>query len=282
MDQNAEGTDRQVITRRAILAALAPQPKWPFAFSFKGYPNWPLERAFAFTKLLGYTGVELFDPAKVVPAEARAVANKHKLPIVAIMEDLRLTGDEAKYLAQLEATCKLSTQIGRPLIETVVGGKPEEWPRLQPQFLQRLKPWAALGEKYKVNIAIKAHIGSALHLPEDAAALCRELASPRIKINYDYSHFQLQHLDLETTLKAALPHIAMIHIKDSQGVPPAHRFLLPGQGTIDYTHYAALLKKLNYKGPLVVEVSTHVLQTPNYNPEVAARFVAENVLPKFK
>ena len=45
----------------------------------------------------------------------------------------------------------------------------------------------------------------ALHLPEDAAAICRELASPRIKINYDYSHFQLQNLDLETTLKAALP-----------------------------------------------------------------------------
>jgi inosose dehydratase len=283
MDQNAEGTDRQVITRRTLLAGLmAARPQWPFAFSFKGYPNWPLELAFAFTRQLGYTGVELFGPAKVAPKEARALAKKHQLPILTIMEDLRLTGDESKYLAQLEATCKLATQIGRPLIETVIGGKPEEWSQLRPQFLLRLKPWASLGEKYKVDIAIKAHIGSALHLPEDAAALCREVASPRIKINYDYSHFQLQKLDLENTLNASLPHIAMIHVKDSTGTPPNHRFLLPGQGSIDYTHYAALLKKLNYNGPIVVEVSTHVLQTPNYNPEAAARFVAENVLPHFR
>jgi inosose dehydratase len=198
------------------------------------------------------------------------------------MEDLKLTGDEAGYLHQLESSLKLATNIGRPLIETVVGGKPSDWLAIRPQFLQRLRPWAALAEKYKVTVAIKAHIGSALHLPEDAALLCRQIASPYLKINYDYSHFQLQKLDLETTLRAALPHIAMIHIKDSTGAPPTHRFLLPGEGTIDYTAYAALLNRLNYRGPIVVEVSAHVLAKPNYDPESAARQVAATVLPKFK
>ncbi|HEU0124260.1 MAG TPA: sugar phosphate isomerase/epimerase family protein [Bryobacteraceae bacterium] len=271
-----------MITRRALLAALAQRTHWPFAYSFKGYPQWPLEKAFSLTAQLGYTGVELFEPAKVDATEARRLAAKHKLPIVAIMEDLRLTGDAAAHLRQLESSCKLSAQIGRPLIETVVGGKPEEWTQLRPQFLERLKPWAVLAEKYKVVVAIKAHIGSALHLPEDAAGLCREINSPYLKINYDYSHFQLQGLDLETTLKAALPYIAMVHIKDWTGTRDKFRFALPGEGSIDYTAYAALLRRLNYRGPIVVEVSAHVLQRPGYNPENAARFVADTVLPKFR
>jgi inosose dehydratase len=271
------------MTRRTLLAALAASnPARPFAFSAKGYPNWPLERAFAFSAQLGYTGIELLAPIKFDPAEIRALAKKHRLPVVAIMEDLRLTGDAAQHLARLETTLKLAAKIGHPVVETVVGGLPPEWEKLKPQFAERLAPWARLAEKYKVPIAIKAHIGSALHLPEDAALLCRQLASPYLKINYDYSHFQLQKLDLETTLRAALPHIAMIHIKDSTGAPPAHRFLLPGEGSIDYTAYAALLNRLNYRGPIVVEVSAHVLAKPNYDPEAAARQVAATVLPKFK
>jgi sugar phosphate isomerase/epimerase len=281
MDPHVEGTDRQVITRRALLSLLAAGSSRLFAFSFKGYPNWPLEKAFALTAQLGYTGVELFDPAKIDAPVVRQLARKYRLPVISIMEDLKLTGDEATHLARLESSLKLAREIGRPIVETVVGAKPEEWPAIRPQFLARLKTWAALAEKYKVVVAIKAHIGSALHLPDQAAGLCREIGAPFLRLNYDYSHFQLQGLQIEDTLKTALPYIAMIHIKDSIGAPSNHRFALPGQGSIDYTHYATLLKKLAYTGPIVVEVSTHVLQQPNYNPEAAARFVATNVLPIF-
>lgn len=271
------------MTRRTLLAALAAakSPR-PFAFGCKGYPNWPLPQAFALSAQLGYTGLELLAPVKNDPAEIRALVKKHRLPVVAIMEDLRLTGDPAPHLARLESTLRLAAKIGHPVVETVVGGQPPEWEKLQSQFADRLAHWARLAEKYKVPVAIKAHIGSALHLPEDAALLCRQIASRYLKINYDYSHFQLQNLALEPTLRAALPHIAMIHIKDSTGAPPAHRFLLPGEGSIDYTVYAALLNQLEYRGPIVVEVSAHVLAKPNYNPEAAARQVATTVLPKFK
>lgn len=270
-----------MITRRALLSLIASRRQWPFAFSFKGFPGWPMERAFALTAQLGYTGAELFEPARINAAEVRRLSKKHKLPIISIMEDLRLTGDEAAHLTRLESSLKLAKEIGNPIVETVVGATPEDWPAIRPQFLARLKSWARLAEKYKVVVAIKAHIGSALHLPADAAALCTELASPNIKINYDYSHFQLQRLKLEETLKAALPHIAMIHIKDWTGTPENFRFVLPGEGSIDYNAYASLLRKFNYSGPIVVEVSTHVLQQPSYNPESAAGSVARNVLPKF-
>ncbi|MBI2688954.1 MAG: sugar phosphate isomerase/epimerase [Acidobacteria bacterium] len=270
-----------MITRRALLAALAASKSWPFGFSFKAFPGWPLEKSFALCAKFGYTGVELFPPNTVIAAEARRLSQKYRLPILSIMEDLRLTGDESEHLRQLESSCKLAAEFGRPIVETVVGGKPEEWAELRPQFLIRLRGWARVAEKYKVPVAIKAHISSALHLPGDAAGLCAEVASPFLKINYDYSHFQLQRLPLEKTLKAALPHIAMIHIKDWTGTPEKFRFALPGQGSIDYAAYAALLRQVNYRGPVVVEVSTHVLQMQDYSPEAAASYVAAKVLPFF-
>ena len=39
-----------MLTRRALLAALAAKSTWPFAYSCKGFPNWPLEKAFALWK----------------------------------------------------------------------------------------------------------------------------------------------------------------------------------------------------------------------------------------
>lgn len=270
-----------MITRRALLAALAARRPRPFAFSCKGYPGWTVEQCFAYSAAVGYTGVELFEPAKLAADEVLTSLRRHKLPVVAIMEDLRLTGDAAGYEQRLEATCRLAARIGRPVIETVVGGKPEEWESLRVSFANRLAGWARIGERHKVDIAIKAHVGSALHRATDAAGLCRAVGSPRLRINYDFSHFQLQGEELEPTLRAALPHLAMIHIKDWTGTREKFRFALPGDGAIDYSAYAALLDRLAYRGPVVVEVSTHVLQQPGYDPARAARQVAERVMPKF-
>ena len=269
------------MTRRALLALLAAKPGWPFGFSLKGFPGWPLERCFALCAELGFTGVELFEPERVDAATARKLSRKYRLPILSIMENLRLTGDEAAYLRQLESSLRLAAQTGKPIVETVVGGKPEEWPAIRPQFIARLQPWARLAEKYKVPVAIKAHIGSALHLPTHAAGLCQEIGSRYLKITYDFSHFQLQGLALPASLDAALPYIAMIHIKDSTGTPDKFRFALPGEGSIDYAAYAALLRQRGYAGPVVVEVSTHVLERPGFDAESAARFVAATVLQKF-
>ena len=271
-----------MITRRAFVAAMAAGIRRPFAFSFKGYPGWALERAFAVTAGLGYTGVELFEPGKLDAREVNGLARRHRLPVVAIMEDLRLTGDGARSEAQLEASCRLAARVGRPVVETVVGGKPEEWEALRGQFAERLKGWARIGERHGVDVAIKAHVGSALHRAEDAAGLCREVGSRRLRVNYDYSHMQLQGWELEPTLRAALPYVAMIHIKDWTGTRERYRFALPGKGSIDYGAYAALLDRVGYRGPIVVEVSTHVLQEAGYDPEAAARFVAERVGPRFR
>jgi sugar phosphate isomerase/epimerase len=266
--------------RRTFLAAgaaMAAPAAWPFGYSCKGFPGWPLERAFALCARLGYTGVEVVEPGRIDAGEVRALVRRHGLPVLSIMEDLRLTGDAGAQLERLGATLRLAREMGRPVVETVVGGRPVEWEQLRPQFAARLREWARVADRHKVTVAIKAHIGSALHRPEDAAVLCRETGSRHLRINYDYSHFQLQGMELEASLRAALPYIAMIHIKDSTGPRDSFRFALPGEGTIDYAAYTALLRRVGYRGPVVVEVSTHVLQRAGFDAEVAARQVAAGV-----
>jgi inosose dehydratase len=258
--------------RQLLLAALAPARTWPVGISLKGFPGWPLERSLALCAELGYSGVELLAGSPPV----------RSFPVLSIMEDLRLTGPEEP--ERLEASLRLAKAISSrrpPVVETVVGGKPAEWPAIRPQFLERLKGWARLADRHRVPVAIKAHVGSALHRSADAVALIREIGSPFLLLNYDYSHFQLQGEALADSLVAALPYTAMIHITDSTGQAPNHRFVLPGEGTIDYAAYAALLRRYQYRGPIVIEVSTHVLQAPGYDPARAARECALRLFPHF-
>jgi sugar phosphate isomerase/epimerase len=78
-----------------------------------------------------------------------------------------------------------------------------------------------------------------------------------------------------------VPQAVFVHIKDTQGRAPNHRFLLPGDGDIDYKAYIAALSAEGYRGPVVVEVSVDVFDQPGYDPVKAAQHVWEKVSPAF-
>ncbi|MEI9897934.1 MAG: hypothetical protein WDN28_29770 [Chthoniobacter sp.] len=49
------------------------------------------------------------------------------------------------------------------------------------------------------------------------------------------------------------------------------KFLLPGEGTIDYGAYFQKLQAFGYRGDVVVEVSAMLFKQPAYEPKEAAR-----------
>jgi sugar phosphate isomerase/epimerase len=63
-------------------------------------------------------------------------------------------------------------------------------------------------------IAIKAHIGGAMDTPEKAEWLRARVGSERIKFNYDYSHFGLQGIPLEPSVRLMMPNTVFVHVKD--------------------------------------------------------------------
>ena len=124
-------------------------------------------------------------------------------------------------------------------------------------------------------------MNSAVNSPERLQWLHRQTASPWVKLCYDFSHFEIQGMGMEETLKPLIAETRFIHVKDTAGDAKKVQFLLPGEGRTDYAKLAALLKQLGWSGPVVVEVSAQVFNKPGYDPVAAARKCHAVLAPKF-
>jgi sugar phosphate isomerase/epimerase len=204
----------------------------------------------------------------------------------AVMENLapgRAGGREAN-LERLRAAAEVCYECspGSPaLIETTVGGRPDSWDELKNAMADELAAWAKKAEELRVTLAIKAHSKTAMSRPERALWLADQVSSPRVKLVYDYSHYAAFGLDMRKTMEQVAPRSVFVHIKDTIGSAPNHRFVLPGDGPVDFKVYAKNLIELGYRGPVVVEVSVDVYAQPGYDPVKAAEHVWQRVSPAF-
>ena len=109
----------------------------------------------------------------------------------------------------------------------------------------------------------------------------RAVNKPSLRVHYDYSHFELIDIPLEETMDKLLPYAAGMHVKDVSGRPPAFRFLLPGEGTLDYARYLRLLQERGYDGAVTVEISGQLFNAPGYDAVAAARFSYDTLAAAF-
>jgi sugar phosphate isomerase/epimerase len=256
-------------------------------FSLYGMKTLALNEALKTCAEIGYSNVELALNAgfptepKSFSAEARKEAVQQlaalKLDVPCLMVNLSLTADDKAQAVNLQ-TIKDAAQVARdmsaaqpPIMETVCGGKPATWEQQKAGMVEQLKSWAEVAEKEKTTIAIKAHVGSAVNSPERLLWLIDQVKSPAIQVTYDYSHFELQGIDMEESMKLLLPRTKFIHVKDASGDAAKFQFLLPGEGRTDYVKYFTALKKHGYAGPVVVEVSGQIFNKPGYDPVAAAK-----------
>lgn len=262
-------------------------PKPSIGFSLYGMKTLPVADALRVCAEIGYESVELAvmgdwpcAPEKLAPQQRRDLRQQLRdggLKLAALMENLPLAVEGEKHRANLDrlkAACELARDLAPeqvPLIETVLGGSPNQWPLLRDTFVERLRDWAAVAAGHDAVIAIKAHVGGALHRPRDAAELVQAIDSPGLQLAFDQSHFQLRDVTLAEAWHVMASRTRFVHVKDAKGQAGAFQFLLPGEGTIDYVELFRLLKSSRYAGPVVVEVSAQLSSKPNYNPIAAAK-----------
>ena len=256
-------------------------------FSLYGMKALPLDEALKTCAEIGYANVELalnagFPTEPKVFTTAARVETKQQLATLnldlpCLMVNLSLTADDKTHGLNLQSI-KDAAQVARdmseaepPILETVCGGKPSTWEQQKAGMLERLQSWADTAEKEKTTIAIKAHVGSAVNSPERLLWLLEQVKSPAIQVTYDYSHFELQGIDMEESMKLLLPRTKFIHVKDATGDAAKFQFLLPGEGRTDYVKYFTVLKQHSYHGPVVVEVSGQIFSKPGYEPVAAAK-----------
>ena len=270
----------------------------PFGFSLYGMKSLPVRDALTLCADIGYSGVELpvmadwpCDPERLDRAARRELRRQLTdlvLEVPALMENLPLLGSTSNRrtnLERLRRACDLAHDLAGdslPVIETILGGKPADWARDRAAMAETLGEWGRIATDAGVTIAIKAHVGNALHLPEDVVWLLKQVRNPFIKAAYDFSHFERQGLDLAETIHQLLPDVVFVHVKDNVEVAGRTEFALPGDGETDYVQLLRLLRAGNYAGAVVVEVSSQVSGKPGYDPAAAARRSYQQLQPAFR
>jgi len=262
-------------------------------FSLYGMKSVALDAALKALAEIGYDCVELpvmpgwpADSAMFDAAARRALRAElaqRGLRLTALMENLPLVGGDDQHRAALERL-KRAAQLARdlapempaafqpkrPLVETILGGKPGEFEAVKDRLADRLRDWAKVAAEAEVVVAIKAHVSNAVQRPEQLLGLLEKVASPWLQAAYDYSHFELQGLAIQETMTALVPKSAFIHVKDTEHAQGKRGFLLPGRGSTDYVQYFKLLAASSYRGDVLVEVSSQVSNQPGYDPLTAA------------
>lgn len=256
-------------------------------FSLYGMKTLPLDVALRTCAEVGYKHVELalnpgyptepkvFDTA--ARKKARELMKELGLALPCLMINISLTASDEAHPQSLKAIATAAEMAHElspdapPLLETVMGGKPATWEEQKAGMVAKLKDWASAAEKAKITIAVKAHIGSAVNSPDRLLWMLDQVNSPNIVAAYDYSHFEVQGIDMVESMKKLLPRTKFIHVKDSTGESGKFKFLLPGEGRTDYVKYFRTLKELGYNGPVCVEVSGQVFNNPEYDPVAAAK-----------
>ncbi len=268
-----------------------------FGFSLYGMKNVPLVDALHTCAKVGYDCIELPTmadwpgaPEKFSPENRqrfRDALAEHSLRLSALMENIVLLAApevHARNLTRLRDAAVLGHELkpqGTTIIETVMGGQPSQWVDVSDAMAERLSEWAKIGEQTQSVIAIKAHISGAAHRPEHIRWLLDQVKSPWLKAAFDFSHFQLQGLNLKDSWNMLASDTVFIHVKDSTGDQQKFQFMLPGEGTIDYVEYLKLLRETDYQGDVVVEVSGQLHNRPDYDADAACK-KSYVVAPKFQ
>jgi inosose dehydratase len=278
--------------KRRTFLALAVQPKpIQLAIGNYGMQDLDVDKALEQIHQIGYDGAELClmqgwptEPIKLnIPARRRI--REQPLAIPSLIENFNLLvsdPDYARTLDRIRIAAALALDISEknpPVLQTVLGGKPDDWDQVKSKMAIRLAGWARVAEENGIKLAVKSHIGSASNTPEKLIWLLDQVKSPVLSGIYDYSHFQLMGLDLEKTLSTLLPRSSFITVKDGRLVDGEPQFLLPGEGTTNYKKYFDLLKNKKYKGWMLVEISRQLQVQPNYDPIAAARKSYQKLAP---
>jgi len=286
------------MTARGLAASIDKSGEMTLGFSTYGTQGLTTEASLDALARIGFDSVELAvlggwdaDPVKLSADRRRDIRKRLRdlgLRLTSLMENVPPTSDEKKHGSQLErlkAAAGLAHDLcpdRPPLIETVLGGK--VWEMSKALFIRRLPEWVKIADADSIVIAIKPHRGSALSRPEEAVELLKELGNPpRLRLDYDYSHFAMRDMPMDQTIRTSLPWTAFVSVKDVAIENGREVFKLPGEtGTIDYPAMLRQLYAGGYRGDVNCEVSSQIAKTPGYDGIAAAKTCYANLSAAFK
>lgn len=257
------------------------------------FVDWPFDKAFAFTRECGYTGIELApftmgsDAYSISPQkrmEVRRQAEAADLQVIGLhwllakTEGYYLTtADEAmrrktaEYITELARLC---SDVGGNLM---VLGSPQQRNLLPGVTHDDAMKYAAdvlaqavpAFEEHEVTLAIEPlgpAEGDFLNTASLGAQLMDMVNSPFVRLHLDVKAMSTEAIDIPTIIEQNKDRTAHFHANDPN-------LLGPGMGDVDFAPIFAALKKSGYDGWVSVEVFDY-----KPGPEHIAKVSMENML----
>ena len=259
------------------------------AYGNYGMPHTPPETMARQIAGIGYDGVELCVGPRYPTAPAqldgagrarlRDLLGERGIEIASFM----ITGikalqpDAAQHqanLAALRRVFELASDLGvdQPVVSGTIGGRIGDVKELGSLMVDRIGDWAATAGECGGIFAFEPHVGGMIHSPDLALWLLKTVNHPCLKVKFDYSHFELIDVPLQEAIAKLAPYTVDVHVKDVSGRYPNFKFLLPGQGQLDYADYLRQMAAAGYDGFITVEISGMVFNAEGYDPLAAAEF----------
>jgi sugar phosphate isomerase/epimerase len=245
-----------------------------FAICNEVYQDWPLEKAFAHARSLGYTGIEiapftLHQDARHITVDQRQkvveLARDNDLQIIGLhwllahTEGFHLTTDDnaireatADYLMDLAELC---SDLGGKIM---VLGSPAQRNRPEGLSQEQANKNAAevIGniiptlEKFDVTLALEPlgpAEGNYLLTAAEAVALIEMVKSPQVKLHLDVKAMSSEAKPIDEIIRDNARHTVHFHANDPN-------LLGPGMGDVDFAPIFQALRETNYDGWVSVEV----------------------------
>jgi sugar phosphate isomerase/epimerase len=245
-----------------------------FAICNETFVDWPLEKAFAFARDCGYTGIEIApftihsDARRISAArraEVRTIADDAGLTVVGLhwllakTEGFHVTSPDASvrratadYVAEL---ARLSRDLGGPLMvfgsplqrNLAPGVSHDEGLRYAAEVFQQAMP---VLEDLDVTLAIEPlgpAEGNFLLTAADGVRLVEMIGSSHCRLHLDCKAMSSENMAIPEIIRRCAPWLTHFHVNDPnrQG---------PGFGELDFVPILAALGEIDYRGWVSVEV----------------------------
>lgn len=221
----------------------------------------PFEHCIEMVAAAGYSGVELVGEFQKWPAgdTRRILARMHSLGLVfdsmsGVRSGFSDPADTALFLTQLKAQIEAAQRLECPQIILLsgkrVGGLSPK--AQQNTSIENLKRAGDLASKENIQIVIEpidVLENPTIYLTSvtEGFEIVRQVASPNVKVLYDFYHEQRGFGNLIEKLENNFDWIGLVHIAD---VPGRHE---PGTGEIDYRNIYRKLAELKYSRFIAME-----------------------------
>lgn len=158
--------------------------------------------------------------------------------------------------SRLEPLLSLAEEIGVPIVNIGSGGTTGDDESVK-RATSMIAELAELASQHGVRLAVKPHVGQAIHDSTTGLRLMEEVEHPALGLNFDPSHLYRANENPEEVATVWGSRIVTSHFRDSasraQRVGPPET-QIPGRGSVNIPATLGALHRSGYAGPLNLEV----------------------------